>query len=531
MTARPRWKGDPVRDRTRRYSPSTVLRSVFLLLCLVGSVTACSSRDRADWPRPTHVRVLYCCDHRVYGPYWDMPAKLLVFQSLAGLDERGELEPRLARSWEHTDDYLHWTIHLRSDVRWHDGTPFTARDVAFTYELLAHPDVLWLPRGIVSATVLDDTTLTVDLAEGRAFDPLGPWDVVYPKHLLEGLDPSEISAWDFWAMPVGTGAYRYSRHVPNTMSEFIAYEGYWRGEPAIDTVTVRYAESAVTELLAGNVDILGWARIEDIPAVADDHRYAVYYDIDPTTIHGVLWNHRVPALADPRVRRAFTLAIDRPSLHRVLGLPLETPFFDVLASRRQYRSGAAPPPVAYDPAAAGRLLDEAGWALRDGRTIRTRDGVPLGFDLLVSQEGSKAAVFVQQELAEIGVDAEVQQLDLNLVRRRIVAGDFDVVVRLFPAGIGGRFGARSLFGTESVTGYRNPVVAALLLAAWQTADPDSLEALYRALWPEFQRDVPFTYLAPGVQAFVAHRRIRGLVQGTRAAPLMNMEYLSVAADQ
>jgi len=460
-----------------------------------------------------------------------MPAKLLVFQGLVGLDERGEIEPRLAHSWERSDDYRHWTIRLRSDVTWHDGTPFTARDVAFTYELLAHPDVLWLPRGVIAATVLDDTTLVLDLAEGRAFDPLDPWDVVYPKHLLEELDPSGFSAWDVWAMPVGTGAYRYSRHVPNTMTEFLAFEGYWRGEPAIDTVTVRYAESAVTELLAGNVDILGWARIEDVPAVADDPRYAVYHEIEPTNVHGVLWNQRVPALADPRVRRAFTLAIDRPSLHRVLGLPLDTPFFDVLASRRQYRRGEVPAPVAFDPAEAGRLLDEAGWMLPDGGTVRECEGAPLAFDLLVSQEESKAAVFVQQELAEIGVEVEVQSLDLNLVRRRIVAGDFDAVARLFSAGIGGRFGAGNLFGPESVVGYRNPVVIAGLVAAWQTADPDSLEAIYRSLWPEFQRDAPLTYLAPGVQAFVAHHRIRGLVQGTRAAPLMNMEYLSVADDR
>lgn len=494
-------------------------------------LAACASEDRDAWPRPTHIRVLYCCDHRVYGPYWDMPAKLLVFQGLVGLDERGNLEPRLARSWEHSDDYRHWTIRLRSDVTWHDGTPFSARDVAFTYALLAHPEVLSLPRDVIMATVLDDTTLTIDVADGRAFDPLDPWDVVYPKHLLEHLDPAELTSWAFWAAPVGTGGYRYSRHVPNTMTEFVAYPDYWRGEPAIDTVTVRYAESAVTELLAGNVDVLGWARIEDIPAIEADSTYTVYHDIDPSVYRAILWNQRVPALADPRVRRALTLAIDRPSLHRVLGLPPETPFFDVLASGRQYRSGEVPVPLPHDSAEAARLLDQAGWVLRDGSTVRTREGTPLRFELLVSVEGSKAAVFVQQELAALGVDAQVQQLALNIVRRRIVGGDFDAVIRGFSAGIGGRFGTGSLFGEESVLGYRNPAVIALLRAARETADPDSLDALYRGLWPHFQRDLPLTHLGPVVQAFVTHRRIRGLVQGTRAAPLMNMEYLSVADDR
>jgi peptide/nickel transport system substrate-binding protein len=507
-----------------------VRRSITPALGLTAALilgAACVSDAGEEWPRPTHVRVLYCCDHRVYGPYWDMPAKLLVFQGLVGLDERGEIEPRLARSWERSDDYRQWTFHLRSGVTWHDGTPFTARDVAFTYELLAHPDVLWLPRDVITAAVLDDTTLTVTIADGRAFDPLDPWEVVFPEHLLRQLDPAGFQNWDFWAAPVGTGGYRYSRHTPNTMSEFVAYPAYWRGEPAIDTVTVRYAESAVTELLANNVDVLGWARIEDIPAVADDPAYAVYHEIDPTGFHAILWNQRLPALADPRVRRALTLAIERSSLHRVLSLPPETPYYDVLASRRQYRSGAVPTPLVYDRAEAVRLLEAAGWTVARDGGVRARDGVPLRFDLLVSQEESKAAVFVQQELAEIGVEARVRQLDLNLVRRRIVEGDFDAVIRIFSAGIGGRFGAGNLFGEASVLGYRNPAVITLLRAARETADPDSLEALYRGLWPQFERDLPLTYLAPGVQAFVAHHRIRGLVQGTRAAPLMNMEYLSV----
>ena len=91
-------------------------------------------------------------------------------------------------------------------------------------------------------------------------------------------------------------------------------------------------------------------------------------------------------------------------------------------------------------------------------------------------------------------------------------------------------GAGSLFGPESVIGYRNPRVIDLLLAAWQTADPDSLDAIYRSLWPHFERDLPLTYLAPNVQAFVAHRRIHGLVQGTRADPLASMEYLRVDQD-
>ena len=74
------------------------------------------------------------------------------------LNENGALEGRLAKSWEHSPDYRSWTIHLRTDVRWHDGVPVTAHDVKFTLDLLSHPDVLQESPDAYTVTVLDDST-------------------------------------------------------------------------------------------------------------------------------------------------------------------------------------------------------------------------------------------------------------------------------------------------------------------------------------------------------------------------------------
>ena len=127
-------------------------------------------------------------------------ADFLVFLPLATLDENGELEGRLAKSWEHSPDYREWTYHLRTDVRWHDANPVTAHDVKFTLDLLSHPDVLEYPH--LSATVLDDSTLTISRSRQHSYQG----DLVYyPKHLLEHLDPKEFWDWQFWREPVATG--------------------------------------------------------------------------------------------------------------------------------------------------------------------------------------------------------------------------------------------------------------------------------------------------------------------------------------
>jgi len=85
-------------------------------------------------------------DEKILGPYWEVFAKFLVFHPLVWENEKGELEGRLATSWEHSPDYRTWTIHLRPDVKWHDGVPFTAHDVKFTMDLLAHPECFFLCR-------------------------------------------------------------------------------------------------------------------------------------------------------------------------------------------------------------------------------------------------------------------------------------------------------------------------------------------------------------------------------------------------
>ena len=139
-------------------------RRQFMQMCagsLALATAACGRRgDQARVKRST-ITLLNENDERDLGPEYDDPPKFLVFLPLVTSNAKGELEGRLAQSWEHSPDYRTWTVHLRKDVRWHDGVPVTAHDVKFTMDLYMHPAVLLVPPGAYAVTVLDDSTYTI----------------------------------------------------------------------------------------------------------------------------------------------------------------------------------------------------------------------------------------------------------------------------------------------------------------------------------------------------------------------------------
>ncbi len=467
------------------------------------------------------VTVQYAADEGAAGPNYDAPAKFLVFLPLVTRNAAGELEGRLARSWEPSEDHRNWTVHLNTDVRWHDGVAVTADDIAFTIELLSRKDVGYIPPGTVDITVLNDSALVF---RSTLSSPLSDYQVFYPKHLLETLDPTRFYEWEFWAEPVGNGPYRFVRYVPKTMMELEANPDYFRGKPAIERVILKFGEPNLTELLAGNVDVLTSISPMDLPKIATDPRFEVYYQygVDAQSIY---WNHRSALFEDARVRRALTLAINRRELLEVLNLAAELPLFDVIFSDRQWNGLPAPHP--HDRMQAEALLDEAGWRDADGDGVREREGKVLGFTLLVSgKDGERVGIYVQHQFKRVGVKADILSVaDWATLFRRVRSGNFEAAVFGHLMSVGGVRGHLSFFGDGSYLGYENPRVAELLEAIVETGDPRAKDMLFNSLWPIFREDAPLTILYPVTTTQVVHRRIRGLASPFRGDPVWYMENL------
>ncbi len=447
-----------------------------------------------------------------------------VFLQMAFPDENGKIQGRLAKSWEHSPDYSTWTYHLRTDVRWHDGVPVTAHDVKFTMDLLSHPKVLKRAPGSYSTVVLDDSTFVITYTKG--FSPTSPdmFAVYFPKHLLKDLDPAKFESWEFWKRPVGNGAYRYVRHVPQTFMEFEANPDYALGKPKIERLIIKFGPPSVTELLSGNVDAVSRFRKPDVVAIKDDPRFRVYYEVwdDILALQVILWNQRNPLFSDPRVRRALTLAINRRELLQMLNMWEDLPIVDGVYTERQYWQGKLPEAQPYDRGLAGKLLDQAGWRDLDGNGVRKRDGREFSFALMVDSEWQAAAVYVQAQLRQVGIRMDITVLEGRALSNRMRAGEFDAALELVWSEIDDLV---RLSGKDSPIGYRNARVTQLLAAAQNTRNPDEMDEIFRGLMTVFGEDMPFTFLVLSVETYVAHRRVKGLSTPFRANPLWSVEHL------
>lgn len=493
--------------------------------CLIGLLASACGGDRSSPPdgRSTYT-VLSTLD---WTPRFsrDGAGKFLTFLELATPNERGELEGRLARSWEHSTDYREWTIHLRTDVRWHDGVPVTAADIEFTVNLWNHPDVLYPENPIESARVLDDSTVVLTYRSGSVWHAYwypGYWAVFYPRHLLEDLDPAEFEEWEFWRQPVGNGPFRYVRHTPHTSVEFEANPDFYLGKPAIDRLVVRFGPESITELLAGNVDAMNLEKRTAVEAVAGDPRFRIYYEAwdDISTVLALQYNHADPRFADADVRRAIAHAIDRRELRRIQHQWDELPLLDVPFTESQYWARMVPDPLAYDTVESKRLLAGAGWRDDDGDGVLERGGREFRAPMIVEGRYLPAAVFVQSQLARVGILLDITTLDYEVVLSRTHDGDYDLAMSYLwvspddpDAGLG------IVLGASSPLNYHNPDVVRLVDASLAATTPETLDSIYRQLAPIVQTDHPFTFLTFGTEMYIAHRRVQGLSSPFRANPI------------
>jgi peptide/nickel transport system substrate-binding protein len=440
-------------------------------------------------------------------------ADFLPFSSLTQVGPAGEEVPRLATRWVDSADGRVRTWHLRSDVRWHDGEPFTAHDVKFTLDLLAqHGYVLG------DVTVLTDSTVRVEVAR----HDYGADVVYYPRHLLEDEDPSRFLDWDFWNQPIGTGPFRYVRGDPQRFMELKANPDYYRGKPRIDRVIVKYVgEAAISDALAGNIDIIYEADPRNWSQLEPDGRFKAHHGIYPSG-YALYFNHRHPLFGDARVRRAVAHAIDRQAILETVDLRGDLPLSDALWTRRQFRKGELADPLPYDPEEAVRLLDAAGWMDTDGDGVRDREGVPARFTLTPRPDSRTRAVLVQEHLRRVGIEAELEQLDVTLVWERVESKQYDAAIHVLQAH---QPWHNQYFGEGGLTGYENPDVARILRQAMETSNLDLLDSLYLEMRDDFLRDIPFVLLQPFNYSHFVHRRIQGLSGSVLMDPMEQMDEL------
>lgn len=338
--------------------------------------------------------------------------------------------PALATGWTPADDALSWTFTLREGVRWSDGTPFSAEDVAFTFNDV----VLRSELGAQSATqfsrverveVIDDLTVRFVLSSPFSALPyyLASFAGILPKHVLSDADNPLIVTSFNKQSPVTTGPYKVAEFVPGAFVRLVPNEHYWGEAPKLAGIVFRIipdANTQVAQLLAGQLDLVTRLNPSLLAGIEGNPNFEVLRQ-SQNLYFWIALNQNDPRFTDKRVRQALLLALDRQAMIDALlngyGTVATGPIAPLLGAL--YTDEVAQYP--YDPERARALLAEAGWTPGpDG--ILQKDGERLVIDMPTGQFGElvPATLLVQQYWRDIGVEANVEIIEWNAYIQRVV---------------------------------------------------------------------------------------------------------------
>ncbi len=440
--------------------------------------------------------------------------------------------PQLAESWIF-EDLRTLKLTLNPAARWHDGTPVTAADVAFSFDVYRDPALATVARSrlqaIASVTAQDERTAAIRYH--RAYPEMF-FDAVYhvrilPKHLLDTIPRDRLAAHPFGRRPVGSGPYRFVRWTTGESIDLAADSTFFLGRPGLRRVIWRFTgdpATRLTQLLAGEADVVYFiGGAEDIRRVEEaDHLRVVSY---PSSVYSYVgFNTRDPddpqqphwLFRDHDVRVALTMAIDREAVVRA-----------VLRDRGRVPPGPISPALwiwseeleqlPYDTAAARRLLAARGWTDRDGDGTLERRGQRLAFDLLVPNSSTprrRAARIMQDQLKRVGVAMTITELEFNAFVDRSAAQQFDATFQAY----GGEISPNSVaevwstdaIGALNYTRYSNPTVDRLLAAAAREADIERARAGWHAAVAAIVRDAPAIWIYTPTMTAGVHRRFENV---------------------
>ncbi len=423
--------------------------------------------------------------------------------------------PRLARSWSWAPDSLSITFVIDSAARWHDGAPVTAADVRFSWRFYTDPAVGSMHArgfaGIDSVTVRDRYTAVVwwNRRHPEQFFQIAYNLAVMPEHLLGALHADSIATSAFASHPIGSGRYRLAQWERKRQLVLAADSMNYRGRPTFDRVIWSIApdpNAATAAILSGQADVLEVLRGDAVTRAAQvpTLRTVEYGSLD----YGYLvFNQRPSArravsFADQTMRVALSAAVDRAaivqnaldSLGRVALGPI---------TRSEATADTAVRAIAFDTAAAGRMLDSLGWRWDTKQTVRTRNGRALAFNILVpasSGTRKKLAVLLQAQFKQIGAAVEIDAVESGVFAARLHDGDFDTALNAWrndpsPTSIRQSWGSvrgddiGANFGRYSSANFDATVDSAIV-----TFDPRQRTALFRRAYQRIVDDAPAIWL-------------------------------------
>lgn len=450
-----------------------------------------------------------------------------IFDGLLHFDEDFRPVPELASGWSISEDGKEIRFNLRPGVTWHDGKPFTAQDVKFSFEevwLKLHPRGKATFAAVEAVETPDPLTVVFKLRNpsGVIFSALNSIESpVIPKHLYEGTDIL-TNPWN--AKPVGTGPFRFREWVRGDHILLERNPSYWQeGKPYLDQVVFRVipdatARYAAFETGAVQLGMLSPISINDFTRAQQNNKLKVEFRGYEWLASAIVaeFNVRKAPFNNVLVRRAVAHAIDLEALSRVVTRGIAKPGTSPVLSSQKTFYASDIPSYAFDKAAAERLLDEAGYVRKaDGtRFSVTIDWLPFNDNYLRYGE------FIRQSLKQVGIDVSLRSQDLPQFLRRVYSdNDFDLIVTHRAGNGDPQIGIDRVLWSKTIakdlpwsngTGYSNPEMDRLIEAAHKAPDEQTRISIYKDLQRLAQTDIPNFTLLENRQYTLASSKVQGL---------------------
>ena len=445
-----------------------------------------------------------------------------IYETLIQLDnETFEYKPLLASSWSVSSDHLQFTFYLRKDVRWHDGVPFTAGDIIYSYNMIQDPNVdaavfRTSYRDVTKVEALDDFTVrfTYKKPYFRALLVCGGIPIV-PRHVFD--NGGDFNSHPAGRTPTGTRPFMFKDLKTKEKIVLERNPRYWGTPPKLKGIVFRIIEDQIVpfqELKKGEIDIaeirsIQWERGINSQKFKGQFNRAKYY---LPSFSYIAWNMRRPFFSDRRVRHAMSMLIDKEKIAQKL-------LFGhvVLVEGEQYIFGNAYDksikPDPYNPAAAEKLLEEAGWIDHDNDGMRDKDGLAFKFDFYYaagSAFASRLASMMREDLLKLGIEMELRGLEFNALSRLLEERQFDAITLAWSVPL--ENDPYQLWHSSQVdkgsnhVGFSNEEADRLIEKIRIEFNKEARNELFKKLQKVLHDEQPYTYLFNPASLVVYHKR-------------------------
>lgn len=501
-------------------------RQLFLIafiLLLSTLLFGCTNASDASMPKGEDDNILVIAWPRDVGemnPHVYNPSQLfaqsMMYEPLVSYQDGGELKPHLAESWEISDDGKVYTFHLRQGVKFSDGTNFNAEIVKKNFDAILNNVELHSWLGFITkidrTEVIDENTFKLTLTEPY-YPTIQELAVVRPVRFLgEAGFPEDGDTAKGVVEPIGTGPWILEEHKADEYAIYKRNENYWGELPKVEKIKVKIIPDAETRVLAfekGDIDLIYGEGVISIDAFkqlesTDNYKTSIS---EPVATRQLVINTKKAQLSDERVRQALHYGFNKEAMVNGITSGYEEKADHILPANLPYTKDIDVKSIGYNPEKAKELLDEAGWTLPKGKTVREKDGQLLEIEMMYNSAESIQKVMaetLQSEWAAIGVKLNIVGVELTEQVQRFKDNKFDIN---FFSNYGAPYDPHTFlnivasegFGfNEAISAYPNKDELLKQMAEVpQTRDEEQRQQLYSSILKSIQDQgaiIPISYL-------------------------------------